>query len=126
MLCLRPRSRTCLPSAVMCLPGSASVILAPVREDDLGKDLGNGPGYQGPGGPSLSPQPKRREILLSRLLPSVRLSITLRKMEASRYEPGQPLVTEAELETLKEIGRPIHRDPGHPFFSRASREISPC
>jgi CRP/FNR family transcriptional regulator, cyclic AMP receptor protein len=45
-------------------------------------------------------------------------------MDSSRYQPGQPLITEAELETLVKMieertgrpPRPITRGPGHTFF----------
>jgi CRP/FNR family transcriptional regulator, cyclic AMP receptor protein len=43
-------------------------------------------------------------------------SITLHDVESSRYEDGQPLVTEAELAILEEIGYTLHRSAGAPFF----------
>jgi CRP/FNR family transcriptional regulator, cyclic AMP receptor protein len=42
-------------------------------------------------------------------------------MDQSRYEEGQPLVTEEELSILKEIGHTIHRDAGDTFFKEGER-----
>jgi CRP/FNR family transcriptional regulator, cyclic AMP receptor protein len=58
----------------------------------------------------------QRETLQRRLLPLVKVSITLKNMDAQLYEQSLPLVTDEELAGLEEIGHTIHRSAGHPFF----------